>query len=211
MASREQATTSPRSGGRELAHAPAPLPPPPEMDSVLMDRSSPSLEAGAPSGQAGLEGMINEPVRKPSGVVTQKLKNTGSGEEVSHDEGIYASPSETPQRRSAHPEDLRLGVESRLSELKTTTTTPRGQNDPSERTAPETTAFPTIPAGDSPGPQLHAGLRTHLGERAARREGAPGPRKGGAGSGSVGFGRARRAESGLRGRRAGGAAGPGER
>lgn len=58
------------------------------------------------------------PIRKPSGVVTQKLKNTGSGEEVSHDEGIYASPSEIPQRRSAHPEDLRLGVESRLSELK---------------------------------------------------------------------------------------------
>lgn len=58
------------------------------------------------------------PIRKPSEVVTQKLKNTGSGEEVSHDEGIYASPSETPQRRSAHPEDLRLGVESRLSELK---------------------------------------------------------------------------------------------
>ncbi|KAM7236562.1 hypothetical protein CapIbe_012234 [Capra ibex] len=91
------------------------------MDSVLMDRSSPSLEAGAPSGQAGLEGMINEPVRKPSGVVTQKLKNTGSGEEVSHDGGIYASPSETPQRRSAHPEDLRLGVESRLSELENKT------------------------------------------------------------------------------------------
>lgn len=127
MASREQATTSPRSGGRELAHAPAPLPPPPEMDSVLMDRSSPSLEAGAPSGQAGLEGMINEPVRKPSGVVTQKLKNTGSGEEVSHDEGIYASPSETPQRLSAHPEDLRLGVESRLSELK------KNNNNNSER------------------------------------------------------------------------------
>lgn len=158
MASREQATTSPRSGGRELAHAPAPLPPPPEMDSVLMDRSSPSLEAGAPSGQAGLEGMINEPVRKPSGVVTQKLKNTGSGEEVSHDEGIYASPSETPQRRSAHPEDLRLGVESRLSEL-TTTTTPRGQNDPSERTAPETTAFPTIPPG----------LISYLAHRAQKR------------------------------------------
>ena len=147
------------------------------------------------------------PIRKPSGVVTQKLKNTGSGKEVSHDEGIYASPSETPQRRSAHPEDLRLGVESRLSEL-TTTTTPRGQNDPSERTAPETTAFPTIPAGDSPGPQLHAGLRTHLGERAAGRAGTPGPRRGGAGSGSVGFGRARRAESGLRGQLAGGAAGP---
>lgn len=64
------------------------------------------------------------------------------------------------------------------------------------------------PAGGSPGPQLHAGLRTHLGERAAGRAGTPGPRRGGAGSGSVGFGRARRAESGLRGQLAGGAAGP---
>ena len=81
------------------------------------------------------------PIRKPSGVVTQKLKNTGSGEKVSHDEGIYASPSETPQRRWAHPEDLRVGVESRLSELKQKQKqkqTPRRQNDSSERIAPET-------------------------------------------------------------------------
>lgn len=153
------------------------------------------------------------PIRKPSGVVTQKLKNTGSGEKVSHDEGIYASPSETPQRRWAHPEDLRVGVESRLSELKTKTKT-KTNSEKAKRLLRTNCArdyylcFPTTPAGGSPGPQLHAGLRTHLGERAAGRVGTPGPRRGGAGSGSVGFGRARRAESGLRGQLAGGAAGP---
>lgn len=42
------------------------------------------------------------PIRKPSGVVTQKLKNTGSGEEVSHDEAS-ASPPEPPKALDSCP------------------------------------------------------------------------------------------------------------
>ena len=78
VASREQArTTSPRSGGRELAPAPEPLPPPPEKDSFLMDRSSPSLEAGAASGQAGLEGKINEPNKETKRGRDSEIKEHG--------------------------------------------------------------------------------------------------------------------------------------
>lgn len=43
------------------------------------------------------------PIRKPSRVVTQKLKNTGSGEEVSHDEGICLSPPEPPKALDSWP------------------------------------------------------------------------------------------------------------
>ena len=121
------------------------------------------------------------PIRKPSGVVTQKLKNTGSGEEVSHDEGIYASPSETPQRRSAHPEDLRLGVESRLSELKTKQNnskqkqTPIGQNDSSERTAPETIACASRPPRRATAPG-HSCTRGSAPTLESAQPGEPAPR-----------------------------------
>lgn len=63
-----------------------------------MDTSSPRLESGASSGAAGLEGKINEPIRKPSRVVTQKLKNTGSAEEVNHDGGFCPAPLSAPGR-----------------------------------------------------------------------------------------------------------------
>ena len=42
-----------------------------------MDRSSPSLETGAPSGQAGLEGKINEPNKETKRGRDSEIKEHG--------------------------------------------------------------------------------------------------------------------------------------
>lgn len=69
-------------------------------------------------GQRVLRARSMSPIWKRTRVVTQKLQNMGSGEEVSHDEGICLSPPEPPNGAplllSPQPEDLRFGVESHL-------------------------------------------------------------------------------------------------
>lgn len=135
------------------------------------------------------------PIRKPSRVMTQKLKNTGSGEEGSHDTGSCASPPDPPKAPLSWPPPT-SGIFNLVFKAPERTERPAKTNCASECCGPPQRPWKTTAQG--PGHALpRAYLRHHLRER-HRRAGASRALRGH--SGSVDFGRALRAEPGLRGR-----------
>lgn len=113
----------PSGGGPSGAGEPRAAPPalqPPRLrrpqGGVFMDASSPRPPHGGPPGPGVWRAGSMSPIRKPSGVVTQKLQNTGSGGEVSRTKASAGScvPWGSAPGLPPPPRALKLGAESRL-------------------------------------------------------------------------------------------------
>ena len=160
--------SSPRPSGREASAATAPTPK--GWTQVHQGRGMEPLQ-----GRRGSRARSMSAIRKPSRVVTPKLKNTGSGEEVSHDEGICLSPPKPPKALGSWPPLTARICHSRVESHLRSESPKRAKRPP--KTSCARARFlrsPAAPADDGPGPPRRPRPAPTF-ESAAASRAPPGP------------------------------------